>query len=78
MTESNTLALPMFAVSNHDNLKKQIIPENIPSYKTLVSLNDKKMTLDKLKQYAKLFNLKTSGKKDILINRIKQYLFFIE
>ena len=78
MSESNTLALPVFAVSNQytmeDDLKKPIIIENIPSYKTLVTLNDKKMTLEKLKQFAKLFNLKTSGKKNILIDRIKQYL----
>ena len=37
MSESNTLALPVFAVSNQytieDDLKKQIITENIPSYK---------------------------------------------
>jgi hypothetical protein len=78
MTESNTLALPVFAVSNQytieDDLKKQLITENIPSYKTLVTLNDKKMTLEKLKQFAKLFHLKTSGKKVMLIDRIKQYL----
>ena len=78
MSESNTLALPVFAVSSQytidDNLKKQIIPEIIPSYKNILALNDKKMTLDKLKHYAKIFNLKTSGKKNILIDRIKQYL----
>jgi hypothetical protein len=78
ISESNALALPVFAVSSQytieDDLKKQIIPNNIPSYKSLVTLDDKKMTLDKLKQYAKLFNLKTSGKKTILIDRIKQYL----
>jgi hypothetical protein len=32
------------------------------------------MTIDKLKQFAKLYNLKTSGKKQLLIERIKQYL----
>jgi hypothetical protein len=78
MSESNTLALPVIVVSSQytidDNLKKQIIPESIPSYKTIIALNDKKMTLDKLKNYAKIFNLKTSGKKNILIDRIKQYL----
>ena len=46
ISESNTLALPVFAVSSQytmeDDLKKQII-ENIPSYKTLFTLNDKKI-----------------------------------
>ena len=78
ITESNTPALPVFAVSNQytieEDLKKQITIENIPSYKNLVTLNDKKMTLEKLKQIAKLCHLKTSGKKIILIDRIKQYL----
>ena len=78
MSESNTLTLPVIVVSSQykidDNLKKQIIPESIPSYNNITALNDKKMTLDKLKNYAKLFNLKTSGKKNILIDRIKQYL----
>ena len=68
ISESNTLALPVFAVSSQytmeDDLKKQII-ENIPSYKTLVMLNDKKLTVEKLKQYAKIFNLKTRIDKKI-------------
>jgi hypothetical protein len=78
ISECNTLALPVFAVSSQytieDDLKKQIISDNIPSYKTLITLNDKKMTINKLKGYAKLFNLKTSGKKSVLIDRIKEYL----
>ena len=78
ISESNALALPVFAVSNQytieDNLKKQIISDNIPSYKSLISLNDKKMTISKLKEFARLFNLKTSGKKSILVDRIKEYL----
>jgi hypothetical protein len=78
ISDSNTSALSVFAVSNQytkeDNLKKPIILGNMPSYKTINTLDDKKMTIDILKQFAKLFNLKTSGKKQILIERIKQYL----
>jgi hypothetical protein len=77
MSESNTLALPVIAVSTpytkEDDLKKQNVLD-VPSYKTINNLYDKKCTVDKLKQIAKFFGLKTTGNKSVIIDRIKQYL----
>lgn len=63
-------------IEKEEIVKKEIIKEenNINVESILDDISNKKVTVLKIKEYLKLFNCKTTGNKDEMLNRLKERL----